>query len=101
MSWHRIASVHDVKRGERRVVTVEGKELALVHSEEGLWCIAARCPHTGGPLGSGEFSDHTIVCPLHKWKFDLRDGTHQRDPRCPPAEVYQLRADGEDVLVEL
>ncbi len=101
MTWHRIASLHEVEPGQRKVVQIEGKELALLHTDRGLWCIDFRCPHTGGPLGEGIIAEDEIICPLHKWKFQLCDGTHNRGTACEPAGVYQLRAEGDDVLVEL
>ncbi len=107
MSWHRIASLYEVEPGGRKTVDVEGKALTLLHGEEGMWCIDARCPHTGGPLGSGEFVDGHVICPLHKWKFDLGSGVHQHNRKvcnpdtCKPAGVYQLKVEGESLLVEL
>ena len=32
------------------------------------------CTHDGGPLADGELSGHTIACPRHGAKFDVRTG---------------------------
>ena len=33
-----------------------------------------RCPHAGGLLGHGWVEEGEVVCPLHRWRFRLRDG---------------------------
>ena len=102
MSWHRIASIQDVAPGESKCFEVQGKELTLVHNESGVWCIDFRCPHTGGPLGSGDFDAEVLTCPVHKWKFRLDDGTHnRRNVDCKPAGVYQLKVEGDALMVRL
>ena len=101
MSWHDAVRVRDVRKGSRKHVTIEGRELSLIHTDEGVFCVDFRCPHTGGPLGEGLVEDGSITCPLHKWRFDLRDGTHTRSKNCPPAGVYALRLNGDVIQVEL
>lgn len=101
MAWHRIARIDEIPAGGRKFADLEGHSLALIHNEAGLWCIDFRCPHTGGPLGEGVVQGDEVICPLHKWHFRLDDGTCQRRGSCEPAGVYQLRLDGQDVMVEL
>jgi len=102
MTWHRIGTPWDIEPGGRKIVEVAGRELAVLHTEDGLYCIDHRCPHAGAALGAGNFDRERIVCPQHKWRFLLEDGSHNKNPRvCPPAGVYQLRADGESLMVEI
>ena len=37
--------------------------------------IQSACPHAGGDLSRGVITDGFIVCPLHGWKFSLKDGS--------------------------
>ena len=102
MAWHKIATLHEVAPGERKFVAIGDQKMVLVHADSGLWCIDMTCPHTGGPLGEGDFTADTITCPLHKWKFRLDDGTHnRRNVDCKPAGVYQLKVEGEDLFVQI
>lgn len=102
MTWHRVAGIDDIAQGARSKVVVGDLELMLIHGDEGLYCIDYRCPHTGGPLGDGFQSGTTLTCPLHKWRFELTDGTHNHPGTgCPPAGVYPLKLDGEDILADL
>ena len=101
MTWHHIASIDEVPAGSRKLTDLEGRSLAVIHNDAGLWCIDSKCPHTGGPLGEGAIQDDEIICPLHKWHFRLDDGTCQRRGGCDPAGVYQLKLEGTELMVEL
>ncbi len=52
-----------------------GKIICMVRSEGKLYGCAARCPHAGGRMVSG-YTDAAgnIVCPLHRYKFSIKDG---------------------------
>ena len=39
-----------------------------------FYCIDDVCTHDGGPLAEGDLEGHTIACPRHGAKFDIRDG---------------------------
>ncbi len=56
-------------------ITVKGKTICIAkHGEQVLAC-AHKCPHAGGHLADG-FVDAlgNIVCPLHRYKFNLENG---------------------------
>src|SRR5438874_3632619 len=57
------------------VVEVEGKKITLTKKGDTLSACAHKCPHAGGVLAEG-FIDAmgNIVCPLHGYKFSLRNG---------------------------
>lgn len=56
------------------------------------------CIHRGGPLGQGVVMDGKLVCPWHGWEFDPKTGKaiHVNDMG---VAVYELKIEGEDVLV--
>jgi len=50
-----------------------GVEYFLLGHEDGLYLIANRCPHRGGPLKFGVVNAAgEIVCPLHHGAFPIR-----------------------------
>lgn len=75
--WHKIAdSLEDLHFGTNNLLQLEvaGKKICLAKSPKLYACIA-KCPHAGGLLADG-FIDHSgnITCPLHRYKFDLKNG---------------------------
>ena len=73
-----VAQLEDVPPGSSRLVSVEGKELALFNVEGRLYAIGNRCPHRSGPLYRGQVENVNgtlaVRCPIHGWLFDLATG---------------------------
>lgn len=58
------------------------------------------CLHRGGPLGQGYVEGGKLICPWHGWAFDPLTGAASENPgACVP--VYQIKIEGDDVLVQL
>ena len=50
----------------------DGEEYFLLSHEDGLYLVANRCPHRGGPLKFGFVDgEDRIVCPLHGNAFAI------------------------------
>ena len=69
-----LAKVDDVPEGRALRVKVEDKHIALFKIEGNIYAINAVCPHAGAFLDMGYLEDFTIICPLHGWDFDVRNG---------------------------
>jgi nitrite reductase (NADH) small subunit len=100
MPWHKIAELQQIPQGSRKHVELAGHEYMLIHTRDGhLHCVDHRCPHADGAVGDGMVLGTTITCPLHKWRFDLCDGSHvHKGTR--NLGVYQVKVEGRDVLIE-
>ena len=68
-------------------VQVTGKRVGLLKNKAGIiYAFSVLCPHSGAPLCEGwlDARGH-IVCPLHKYKFDPKNGYNST------GEGYKLR----------
>lgn len=80
IDWYKIFSSQDelqnnVPRGIPQRLMVGGKKVCLVNTSEGYFAVQDKCPHNGASLSNGYCSAlNTIVCPLHRYHFDLRTG---------------------------
>lgn len=53
----------------------EGRIYCVAHTQKGFFVLDDRCPHNGFSLSKGWCSDdHAVVCPLHRYRFDLKTG---------------------------
>ncbi|XP_032236727.1 Rieske domain-containing protein [Nematostella vectensis] len=63
-----------------KVATVNGKRIALFKHRGQVYAMDEHCPHMGGPLHLGDIEELgearrlCIVCPWHKWKFNIITG---------------------------
>lgn len=97
--WLEVCLVAELPPGERRLVQLKSVEIALFNVNGTIYAIKNRCPHRSGPLIRG-FIDDTggIKCPMHGWRFDLRDGS---SPRPAQATVYQVKAENGLLYLQL
>jgi NAD(P)H-dependent nitrite reductase small subunit len=73
---HFLCDTKDVPANGAHVLTIEGgREIALFRLGKDIYALDNACPHAGAPLGDGEIKGSTVICPLHAWEFDIRDGS--------------------------
>lgn len=60
---------------EIRQVVVFDRYLCMVRTGEELFAMKNKCPHSGGTIADGFLDANCdIVCPLHRFRFSIRDG---------------------------
>ena len=96
----KICKTADVKAGCGRSVEINGKPLALFNVEGGFYAINDICGHRGGTLGEGELDGKTVICPWHGWRYNVTTGENELVPDLP-TQKYELKIDGEDILVDI
>jgi 3-phenylpropionate/trans-cinnamate dioxygenase ferredoxin subunit len=96
----RVCWLDDLDEGKMLEVEVEGEPVAIICSEDSVFALRNVCSHAQVPLTEGEVDGYEIECWMHGARFDLRTGESLNMPT-PPVPVYDVRIDGEDVLVSL
>ncbi len=104
MTLVRICSVHDVPAGEARRFELDARPFAVVNlGEEGFRVVDAICSHAHHFLDEGEVDvdDETVECPKHGSTFDLNSGKPRSLPATQPVEVFPVKVENDDVLIEV
>jgi nitrite reductase/ring-hydroxylating ferredoxin subunit len=87
------AFIHKVKAGKQNIclVTFEGKNYA----------VSAKCPHAGGELAGGWCKKGQLICPIHRYEYDLETGRGAKG-QGDYIDVFpvEVRADGIYVQVK-
>ncbi len=78
LHWVKIASAPDqISFGDNELAEVYAgeKKICIGRWKGELFAFAATCPHAGGPFAGG-FIDvlGNVVCPLHRYKFCVKNG---------------------------
>jgi nitrite reductase/ring-hydroxylating ferredoxin subunit/uncharacterized membrane protein len=97
--WTRVAGLSELAEGKLTQVHAAGVALLLVRRGGDVHALADRCSHRGGPLSDGELSGDCVTCPWHGSAFSLADGEVVSGPATLPQPTYEVRVDGDDVLV--
>ncbi len=76
--WHKIANqVEDINFSPTGMAEfhVGDKSICVILSKNSLSACAQKCPHAGGKMMEGYIDAvGNIVCPLHGYKFSLKNG---------------------------
>jgi len=99
--WVRICGVAEAPApGKVMEADAEGVGICLANLNGELSALENLCPHRQGPLGQGWIEGETVVCPWHSWTFHVKTGKSEY-PVDESVEVYPVRVEGEDVLVNV
>ena len=97
---HRLATVTDLRQLEPIVVTLGGRDIAVVRVQDDVFAFSAVCSHRAAPLVKGAVTwKRTILCPWHLGTFNLRTGDATAGPPQAPIPTYPVTViDGEAYL---
>jgi nitrite reductase/ring-hydroxylating ferredoxin subunit len=96
-----VAQVGDVADNTMMNVSVGDEEILLAKVDGELFAIADECTHAYGMLSMGDLHADTceVQCPIHEGRFDLRTGAPTVPPPEEPVVAYEVRIEGDDILV--
>ena len=100
----RVCSVGDVPEGEVRRFELDHRPFAVVNlGDEGFRVVDAICSHAHYFLDEGEVDAdlETIECPKHGSTFDLDTGKPRSLPAIQPVEVFVVKVENDDVMIEV
>lgn len=100
MEFIDIANTSEVPIGHARVYEVNGRTIAVYHTERGFFSTDNTCPHRGGPLAQGDLIGNEINCPWHFWGFDLATGLCGGNPEIRVA-AHEVRVMDDRIMVRL
>ncbi len=116
MAKHIIGTVDEIPPGERKLVTLGGREIGVFNVHGEFYALRNRCPHQGGALCKGRVSGFVTArvpgeyeytrkgeilrCPWHGWEYDIKTGQSWVDPssvrvRSYEVEVAQIEGEGD------
>ncbi len=77
-TWHKIAdNISEINFNANCLAEIEinGKTICLAKRHDQLFACTQKCPHAGGLFVDGHLDAlGNLVCPLHKYKFNLKNG---------------------------
>ncbi len=91
-AWIEVCALDDFGVGERKVVYLNGQQIALFNVEGSLYAISNRCSHARGPLSEGnvEVDKCAVTCPWHYAQFDLKTGHVVDGIASTPVKAYAV-----------
>ena len=99
--FRKVARVDEVPEGQGIAVEVEGKQIALFNVDGEFFAIAATCAQHRAPLEKGVIHAGSLHCPWHGVAFDVGRGICSAFPAESSAATYEVRVEGDDILLAI
>jgi nitrite reductase/ring-hydroxylating ferredoxin subunit len=90
-SYRAVLDSADLPEGQMRSCHLDGVEIVVCRTREGLFALDNICSHAYARLSEGRLRAHRIICPLHGAAFDLRDGRALGAPASKPVRTFAVR----------
>ena|SRR5680860_233893 len=97
----RLCALSDLKPGTASRFEVDDRLIAVIRIDDDVYAIGDTCSHAEVSLSEGDVDTDTyqIECWKHGSSFDVRTGEPDCLPATKPVPTYDVRVDGDDVLV--
>ena len=111
-----IGKVEQIPPGNRKLVEIRGRQIAIFNLNGDFFGILDRCPHQGASLCRGQIvglveseepgeykfsrQNEIIRCPWHGWEFDIRTGRSRCEPSKIRAPQYPVTVNDKDQLTD-
>ncbi len=95
----KVAEVGEISPGEMKVVEVGEEQILLVNVEGNIHACDDICSHAYASLSEGDLNGDEVECPLHGSAFNVITGEALTPPAEDSIRVFEVRIDGQDVLV--
>lgn len=96
----RVASLSELPERQPVRATCDGHAIALVRIGDQVHAVSDTCTHADASFCDGGHVDGDfIVCPLHFASFRLTDGEAGDPPADEALQVFEVKIEGDDVLV--
>jgi metal-sulfur cluster biosynthetic enzyme/nitrite reductase/ring-hydroxylating ferredoxin subunit len=97
----RVAKTTDLADPGQMLAEVDDRIVVLMRVGGEYFCLDDVCTHDGGPLSEGTLEDHTIACPRHGAKFDIRSGKALTMPATEDTVAHEVQIRGDEVWVRI
>jgi nitrite reductase/ring-hydroxylating ferredoxin subunit len=100
MAWIDVMDEAALPEGEMAPVYPLGVNVVLARVEGTVYAVSGKCAHMACPLFMGTLEGHTLVCPCHDWRFDIRTGCFRAAPELG-VPVYPVRSEAGRLFIDL
>jgi 3-phenylpropionate/trans-cinnamate dioxygenase ferredoxin subunit len=95
----KVASIKDVPAGKMIAVENSGQKMVVANVNGSYYAIGSICTHRGCKLSEGTLNGDQVQCPCHGSVFDIKTGTVVRGPATNPEKAFNVRVDGDSIMV--
>lgn len=97
-----VAKTSDFPPGTKKAIFTSGKHIMVINADGRFFALDNVCTHAGCALATeGEVSGDVITCGCHGSKFNITSGAVVGPPAKVPLTAYNVKVEGNDVMIEV
>ena len=100
MTWTYVMDEAGLPEGGMASVYPLGINVVIARVGGTLYAVSGKCAHMGCPLFTGTLEGHTLTCPCHDWRFDVRTGRFLEAPELG-LTVYPTKSESGKLFVSV
>lgn len=108
MKFVKVCEISDIESDSMKKFEIENKEILISNIGGNYYAVSNKCTHRKGDLSKGKLEGNIVTCPKHKARFDITTGKVISGPKIPiikikisDLEMYEVKVEGDDLLVEI
>lgn len=74
MKWHKVLDNSTLKYPFIKKINIASRSICLVGVDQVVYALSAKCPHAGADISQGWCKDGKLVCPFHRYSYDIHTG---------------------------
>jgi len=94
-----VATSDELKVNSMKLLRLKDRRIVLARTEDRYVAFEDRCTHKGGSLAGGSTICNVVQCPWHGSQFDVVTGAVKAGPAKEAITTYQVRQDGNKIVV--
>ena len=99
--WINACSVDSLAEGKMFSLDHGNKKILLSNMNGKILATDRICTHAEADLSTGILTDGGLTCPLHLSVFDLDTGKPQNPPAEDSLQIYKIKLEDNNILVEV
>lgn len=99
--FKKIGTKTDFPENRTTQVIVDGQEICIAHAADNFFAFDDSCTHAHALLSGCDINNGNVDCPLHGAKFSVRTGQALTPPAVEPLKMYEVKTEGDDVLIQI
>ena len=101
MQFIHLASLKDLQTRKLICSKTDGYRILIALADDKVYAVDDMCSHEDASLSKGSLHGDCVKCPLHGSRFRLSNGEALDEPAEEAINTYEVKIDGDDILVAL
>lgn len=97
----KVATTRDIPSGKMKALSIRGKTITIANTDGEYLAFDDTCTHAQCSLAGGFLDGYTLTCYCHGGQYDIKSGEVLASPPTSSLGVYNVKVEGENILVEV